>query len=254
MRFMAPILFAILLMLPLPIAQADEAQPVLVELFTSEGCSSCPPADANLQTLAKTQPVDGARVIPLSFHVAYWNRLGWKDPFSKDAFNERQYAYAKKFGAGGVYTPQMIVDGRSEFVGSKMSEAKANIREASGPAKLPIVLELRGPDRVKVTLPKTPPSASRLLVAVTEDGLSENVTRGENRGRTLSHIGVVRDLRVAAELPTGKIDDVHEAELSIDPSWSREHLKVVAFTQDAKTWRVYGAAVMSLAPSVASAR
>src|SRR5213594_3831029 len=103
--------------------RAAERGPVLVELFTSEGCSSCPPADALLARLEKSQPVAEAEIIVLSEHVDYWNRLGWRDPFSSVEFTLRQQRYTEGFRRDGAYTPQMVVDGRVEFVGSDERQA-----------------------------------------------------------------------------------------------------------------------------------
>src|SRR5882724_13421492 len=122
-------------------AQAPPAAtPVLVELFTSEGCSSCPPADLLLQRLQKTQPLKGIQVISLSEHVDYWNQLGWTDPFSSSFFSERQRRYAETFRGDGVYTPQMVVDGRAQLVGSDSQTALRAIAEAAKARKASVVL------------------------------------------------------------------------------------------------------------------
>jgi hypothetical protein len=207
--------------------------PVLVELFTSEGCSSCPPADAVLAQLAAGRGVGEAEVVPLSLHVDYWNRLGWTDPFSSAAFSERQATYG---GPGGLYTPQMVVDGGDVFVGSDADHALRAVRLASRAAKPRLTLAVeRGPGGllVKVSAPPLPQSAGapELLVAVTEDGLASDVARGENAGRRLPHVAVVRALTRVARASAGA-PLAAERTLRLDPSWKKDALHVVAFLQE----------------------
>lgn len=222
-----------------PQAPAPPPRPVIVELFTSEGCSSCPPADEVLRRL-ETQPVPGAEVIALGFHVDYWDYLGWRDRFSDAGFTARQTAYGHAFHQSSIYTPEMVVDGRSGFVGSAQASAIEAIRAAAQRPSIPIELSLDGPS-LKVHLPD--PSAlggSTLWLAITEDGLASDVQRGENGGRRLRHGAVVRRLK--------KLGPALDAALPLDlpGAWNRQQLRAVVFAQDGRSLAILGAASIPL--------
>ncbi len=231
-------------------AAAGPRTPVLVELFTSEGCSSCPPADALLMHLEQVQPVAGAQLIVLSWHVDYWNYIGWRDPFSSADYSARQSAYAASFGLNGVYTPQMIVDGGSEFVGSSEGRARSAIARSVGAAKPAIELGLAqtgSADKLSVRIPALPNAtagdAPEVFLVVTESGLRSSVTRGENRGRQLVHTGVVRDFLLLGEAnPAASPALATQTALRLDPAWSRAHLRAVVFVQERNSRRVLAAA------------
>jgi hypothetical protein len=222
---------------------ASSGTPVLVELFTSEGCSSCPPADRLLARLAVDQPVKGALVVPLSLHVDYWNRLGWVDPFSSPAYTERQGAYAAHFGgAGRVYTPQMVVDGRTEFVGSDERTARRAIEAAARGPKAFVRAAPGTNDEVRVTVAGAAAGAD-VFLAVVEDGLLSDVTRGENAGRRLAHVAVVRALAVAGRVDArGRFDA--ETPVPRGPGARR----VLAFVQEPATGHVLGASAPTVLP------
>jgi hypothetical protein len=231
------VIFAVLLAaasVPAP-APAPSATPVLVELFTSEGCSSCPPADRLLARLAAEQPVPGALVVALSLHVDYWNRLGWADPFSSAAFTQRQGTYAQRFsGAGRVYTPQMVVDGRTEFVGSDDGAARRAIEAAAKEPRTFVRASSAGAGSLRVTVAGAAPGADVLLVVV-EDGLSSDVTRGENAGKKLPHAAVARMLAAVGQVDTrGRFD----AEVPV-PAGSGAR-RVFAFAQERGAGHVLG--------------
>lgn len=180
-----------------PSIQAVPAQdrvPVVVELFTSEGCSSCPPADRALKFLAEQQPVPTAEIIPLAFHVDYWDGPEWKDKFSSPTFSRRQEIYATRFGLNSSYTPEMVVDGRSEFIGSDTGKASAKIAEAASDRKGKVAIVLNGESiDVAITgLPEHHPAT--VFLAVTESNNISSVKGGENDGVTLNHSSVVRSL------------------------------------------------------------
>jgi len=167
--------------------------PVVVELFTSEGCSSCPPADLLLSHLQQSQPVPGVQIISLSEHVDYWNQLGWPDPFSSAGLTERQRQYAAVLRGDGVYTPQMVVDGKIGFVGSDSQKALRAIAEAARAPKTGIDLRCGGnPSTLSVRINSGPDADADVALAIAENGLESNVTRGENRGRLMAHSGVTR--------------------------------------------------------------
>ena len=166
-------------------------RPVVVELFTSEGCSSCPPADAFLTELSRGR----GDVLPLAFHVTYWDSLGWKDPYSLDAATERQASYAGRLG-GGSYTPEMVVDGAKGFVGSRRGEGVAAIREAQSGGRTEAAVRLsRGNDGLSIDVGAGNGRARILLVGFDPEHRT-NVGRGENSGRTLIESNIVRSVRV----------------------------------------------------------
>jgi len=229
--------------------------PVLVELFTSEGCSSCPPADKVLARLAATQPVAGAEVIPLAFHVDYWNYLGWADPFSSAEFSGRQGEYARAYGKDGVYTPQMIVDGVREFPGGNSRLADESIAAAAKAPKPPVRFERGRPEAsgamplgVRIEdLPKTAPGeAAFVLLAVTEGGLLTDVRRGENSGRRLEHVGVVRRLTTLGPAAAGGGEFAARVSVAVEKGWRRENLRVVVFAQERGSRRILAAGSVKL--------
>jgi hypothetical protein len=219
------------------------APPVIVELFTSEGCSSCPPADVVLQRLEAGVP--GAEVIVLSEHVTYWDRLGWKDRFSGDVFTQRQEAYSQRFRLSGVYTPQMVVNGQVEFVGVDEARARKEIAKAASRQAGRVELNADA-NSVAIRASDLPPEAigADVILAVTETALDTDVRRGENSGRKLRHTGVVRNLSVI-----GRVDKANfsgHTQLRLDPAWRRGNLKLVAFIQDRSTRRIWSAGAVGL--------
>ena len=165
--------------------------PVLLELFTSEGCSSCPPADRLLEKFDRDQSIAGADLVVLSEHVDYWNQLGWRDPFSSAAYSERQREYADRLH-GEVYTPELVVDGAKGLVGSDEREATAAIRDALRTPKATIGLSAQVMDgKAKIGIHLDGPLEGDVYLALAHDATSSQVLRGENRGRALTHVAVV---------------------------------------------------------------
>jgi len=220
--------------------------PVLIELFTSEGCSDCPPADALLKKMDGAQPINGAELIVLSEHVDYWDDTGWRDPYSSREYSERQGAYADHLGLRDVYTPQMIVDGRFEFVGSDERRAIQAIQTARQEEKTPVSLSsVRFADNNTISLhvtvdalPSSAADSADIVIATADDSDESNVSRGENAGRTLKHVAVLRTLtRVGTiDRSNGFSGDVavkiHQG--------NSQNLRIVAIIQEARAGRVWG--------------
>ena len=213
----------------------------VVELFTSEGCSSCPPADRVLADVAADARERGRRVFPLSFHVDYWDRLGWKDPYGDAAHSQRQSRYASAFEARQVYTPQMIVNGTAEFLGSDRERATAEIERAMArePASELTLRASRDGRAVSVGYSVTPaPGQAVVNVALVERGLISKVGRGENSGRTLAHENVVR-VFAAEAVPQGGRGTI---EVALAADAKEENASLIVYVEDGKTMRVLAAA------------
>lgn len=234
-------------------ASAADSGPVLIELFTSQGCSSCPAADRLLSRLAEDQALAG-QVIPLSFHVDYWNYIGWTDPFSAKRWSERQQAYARAFGSKRLYTPQLVVAGRADVNGADERTVRKEIGEmlaTEAPAQVSLDLEPSG-DRMKIKagakLNRAMQGDLDLWVAVYETALTTKVGAGENAAKTLHNDFVVRRLEKVFSL-TGEAGTANSGEvtLGIDKRWNRKNVGVAAFLQDSFTMAVHAAAAKRLA-------
>jgi hypothetical protein len=212
---------------------------VVVELFTSEGCSSCPPADDLLGHLRQEPNANAAEVIPLGFHVDYWDHQGWRDRFDSPAYTRRQQEYAKSFHLESPYTPQIVVDGAVEFVGNDTERAGRAIT-AAGAQNPASRVELSSTDGENLDVAISGASSGEVMLVVTEDNLATNVAAGENDGRTLHHSAVVRDFR-----RIGRIKDRSFAAtvpLTIAHDWKRHDLRAVVFVQETGTGKILGAA------------
>jgi len=220
-----------------PVAKGEK-RAVLVELFTSEGCSSCPPADKVLQTLQTDQLVPNAEVITLGFHVDYWDSETWRDRFSSAEYTRRQEAYAKQLKTGGTYTPQMVVDGSVEFVGSKRAEANNAIEKSAMRPKGTVELKIDG-DLLKATVSGlNAHNDTTVYLAVAESGLSNKVSGGENTGVTLEHASVVRHLKKVGSISDKQNEGSFEVQLPVNADWRSENVRYVVFVQENATLKV----------------
>jgi hypothetical protein len=228
-------------------ALAQPRTPVVVELFTSEGCSSCPPADTLLSRIEESPPDPGIEIIALGEHVDYWDQLGWRDRFSSPLFSSRQQDYGRAFRLENIYTPQMVVNGQVEFLGSDNGRAVREIRKAAQGLRATVELSMLAVGTARLKVEHLPPGTRQadMLLAITEMGLETDVQHGENSGRRLRHANVVRSLVSLGVLDTGKAGAYSaETRFNLKPEWRRENVKLVLLVQDRATRRILGAATM----------
>jgi len=217
---------------------------VVVELFTSEGCSSCPPADelvAKVQHEYQNQPV-----YILVYHVDYWNRLGWKDAFSNADYSKRQTDYAKSLHLESVYTPQIVVNGQKEFVGSEEGTLRNAIKAGLGKStSAQIILSDIKSNGSQVTVNYHASSTakySEVVLALVQKAAQTQVKAGENQGHTLAHVQIVRDLKRSTTKNGSNI-------LLIPKGVNPQSLEVIAFLQDTASGEIIGAAKQAISPA-----
>lgn len=249
MRFFIKLFLAIVCAVPLTIFSQTIPEDsygdsfVVIELFTSEGCSSCPPADRLLAKLAKQEST--RRFFLLSYHVDYWDYLGWKDRFSSPSFSDRQRWYAVKFASRRIYTPQMIINGTQAFVGSREDIAGVEIEKAlkqKAAAKLSLkIVDHREKKVSLVALTNEEiPSSTVLLMSIIQKFAETAVLRGENRGEKLQHVNVVRTLQKATAVANQQIPITLRRPLDVQA----EQLQIMAFLQDENSGEILAASVI----------
>jgi hypothetical protein len=225
-------------------AAAPHRVPVLVELFTSEGCSDCPPADALLERLDATQAVPGADAIVLSEHVTYWNHQGWRDPFSLAEMDERQNEYVQRFGLTSNYTPQMVVDGATQFVGSNAVALETALVHAAQTPKPELAIENARWDggAVSFAVHVQAGSSANLIAALAANTTRSEVVHGENAGRTLHHVAVVRVMKnFGLKAGDGRLLRLSGGGLEAGDA-AKDPVRLIVFVADRKSGRVVAAA------------
>ncbi|MBT9330494.1 DUF1223 domain-containing protein [Paracidobacterium acidisoli] len=250
-RFLFPaiLLIAGCFALPFPAsAQVSTRQPVLVELFTSEGCSSCPPADQFLMALDRAENIPGARVIVLSEHVDYWDHDGWHDPWSSEEMTERQTAYTSQFRQDSNYTPEAVIDGAQGITANNRPAVVAAIEEAAKHPSIAITIaDVNWSDgKATATITTTETAKADLYATLADDHDQSNVLRGENSGHQLEHVAVVRVMK-----KVGSLDHPFNRPIAIPFSGNKQQkpMRLVVFAQDRRTGRILGVAEVPAQPS-----
>jgi hypothetical protein len=224
---------------------------VVLELFTSEGCSSCPPADLLLSDLQNKQVIPGVEVIAIEEHVDYWNNGGWNDPYSAHQWTQRQGDYQPAFGRppDGIYTPQLVIDGNHEIIGSRTNEVLASVLAEGQTPKIAVTLAPGESQKsaqvfsVSIGAPADSSGApdAEVFLAVTETGLHSAVKAGENAGKALQHAAVLRRLDKIGTIHAKNSTFSATPTVKFDSSWKRENLRVVVFVQEKKSRHILGA-------------
>lgn len=222
---------------------AQDTPIIVVELFTSEGCSSCPPADRLLSEIIKKESSDVA-ILALSFHVDYWDYIGWRDPYAASKFTSRQRGYARVFQNNSIYTPQMVVNGKHEFVGSSRSDWNTAYEKEKGfVPKTILKLTSVSLNKKELQFAVSSQAIERSIVnvAVVERELSQEVTRGENRGRMLSHDNVVR------AFDSRQFDGrSNQFVLTLPSDLDISNASLIVYSQDQSTWQITAAQKLEL--------
>jgi hypothetical protein len=226
---------------------SSTAHPILVELFTSEGCSSCPPADALLQKMDTYAPIAGAEMIVLSEHVDYWDHDGWRDPNSSAALTERQADYVRALGLKTAYTPQFIVDGTSEAHANNPQQFDKVLHDAAAVPMISVRIGEVSVDtgnvlRARIEADGDSDKHADVYVAVALDRVESQVLHGENGGRHLTHVAVVLQLTKIGKLQKGKSFG-ETVQVKLKPGTDPKNLRVVAFVQEPGPGRLLGAAL-----------
>jgi hypothetical protein len=238
------------------LATADNAPttPMLVELFTSEGCSSCPPADALLEKMDALQPIPGTQLIVLSEHVDYWNHDGWTDPFSSASITDRQSAYVRALGLKTPFTPQFLVDGTKELQAHNNEQVVQLLQKAASAPKVPMRLASVSVDQGSPAIVRgridsdvsSEKHKADVYVAVALDHAESQVSRGENSGRHLSHVAVLTELTKVGKLEPGKsFGQDFRIKLKF-PGPGPMNLRIVAFAQESGPGKVIGVVLKSV--------
>ncbi len=229
----------------------SEPTPVLVELFTSEGCSSCPPADELLRHVNRRPTADGQLIVGISEHVTYWNRLGWSDPFSSDSFTARQSAYGERFHLDDVYTPQIVVNGRKQILGSDAPALLSAVKDQLDKPTVPLnILSARRNGNTLEVQFRVGALAGyqhlELIAAFTDDADVSHVARGENAGRDLHHVAVARSIARLTTITEAGEQTSHVALPLADPAPGLHGHTLILFLQSAKLGPVVGTAIQAI--------